>query len=83
MLKAYLDYIQKGDGFGSEIHHNYDLRNKTLDWDTKLYVGEINNDLLGQITGTYIFSDLIKFGYNYNYSIQNKAQHEAIFYFNW
>tara|TARA_B100000579_G_scaffold34801_1_gene24314 strand:+ start:425 stop:1996 length:1572 start_codon:yes stop_codon:yes gene_type:complete len=69
-IQTSLDYIIKGDGLGSSVNDNYDLRNKDLDYDTKSFVGNKNIYIVSNIIINYQISNYFQISYNIHYNEQ-------------
>ena len=67
-IQTTLDYIIKGDGLGSNVNDNYDLRNKDLDYKTKSFVGNKNIYIISNIIINYQISNYFQISYNIHFN---------------
>jgi len=67
-IQTTLNYIIKGDGLGSNVNDNYDLRNKELDYNAKFFIGNKNIYITSDIIIKYQISNYFQISYNFHYN---------------
>ena len=60
IIESSFEYVLKGIGNGSNVLHDYDSRDKNLDWDTKFFLDEKQKFSVLNISFNYILSDLLR-----------------------
>ena len=69
------DFLKKGNGQGSNINDNYDLRNKDLDYDTDFFIDGFSYNVISKLKIKYHLSDFLQIDYDLHYDKKEYIVH--------